>query len=214
MISLFAEAVQTQEKINSEKCSCGLPISREEAIKLLNSYPQETSDKNHYLESEAIMRGLAKHFDEDVEYWGMLGLLHDVDWSLTKCDVAEHLTKAPEILKEKGFDDDFIEAIVSHGYGFDCAGLKDKVRSEKVQHCLAAAETLTGIIYAYALMRDGVVSDMEVKGLKKKFKDKNFASGCNREIIREIEKTGLELPEFFEIAIGEVREIKDLIGLS
>ncbi len=213
MISLFNEAVQTQNAIEAEKKISNLPITREEAIKLLNSYPQEASDKNHYLESEAIMRGLAKHLNEDIEYWGMLGLLHDVDWSLTKNDISLHLTKAPEILKEKEFDDKFIETIISHGYGFSCAGLQDRVRTVKVEHCLAAAETLTGIIYAYALMRGGTVSDMEVKKLKKKFKDKNFAANCNREIIREIEKAGLSLDEFFEIAISSVNEIRDLVGL-
>ncbi len=213
MISLFNEAVEAQEKMKTEKCSCGLPISREEAINLLNSFPQEKSDKNHYLESEAIMRGLAKRLDEDVEYWGMLGLLHDVDWGLTKDNVTEHLTKAPEILKERGFSDEFIETVVSHGYGFDCAGLSDKERTKNIEYCLAASETLTGIIYAYALMRGGMVSDMQVKGLKKKFKDKAFAANCNREIIREIEKAGLTLDEFFEIAIREISEIKEIIGL-
>jgi len=214
MISLFNEAVETHEKLEAAKCSCGLPMSREEAIKLLNSYPQENSDKNHYLESEAIMKGAAKRLGENVECWGMLGLLHDVDWSLTKDDVSGHLTKAPEILKEKGFSDEFIDIVVSHGYGFDCAGLKEKERTKKVEFCLAASETLTGIIYAYALMRGGMVSDMQVKGLKKKFKDKAFAANCNREIIREIEKAGLTLDEFFEIAIKEVAEIKEVIGLK
>jgi uncharacterized protein len=214
MISLVNEAVECQEKIDCEKNNSCLPISREEAIQLLNSYPQATSDKNHYLESEAIMRGLAKKFGEDVEYWGMLGLLHDVDWSLTKENINDHLTKAPEILKKKGFSDEFIDIVVSHGYGFECAGLVDKKRGEKIEFCLAAAETLTGVIYAYALMRGGKISDMQVKGLKKKFKDKAFAANCNREIIREIEGAGLELGEFFEIAIDSLREIKDLIGLD
>jgi len=213
MISLCNEAVETQEKSEADKRCCSLPISREEAIKLLNSFPQENSDKNHYLESEAIMKGLAKRLGESVECWGMLGLLHDVDWSLTRDNINEHLTKAPEILREKGFDDKFIDTVVSHGYGFDCAGLKDKIRTEKVEYCLAAAETLTGIIYAYALMRGGMVSDMQVKGLKKKFKDKAFAANCNRDIIREIEKAGLTLDEFFEIAIKEISEIKEIIGL-
>ncbi|MFH1787185.1 MAG: HDIG domain-containing metalloprotein [archaeon] len=191
-----------------------LPISREQAIELLKKYSQEESDMNHYLESEAIMKGLAKKFGEDVEYWGMLGLLHDVDWSLTKSDWTGHGIKAKEILSEASFDEEFISTIQSHCSGYnEIPLLKEKKREKKVEHALAAAETITGIIYAYALMRGKRISDMEAKGLKKKFKDKTFAANCNREIIREIEKTGLELGEFFEIAIESIKEIKEEVGL-
>ena len=192
-----------------------LPISRQEALDLLKSMNQEESNMNHYLESEAIMRGLALHFGEDADYWGMLGLLHDVDWEQTKNNWQEHTIKAVDILKEKCFDDEFIQIIQSHGYGYDeIPAHKNKQRSKKVEHALVAAETLTGLIYAYALMRGKKVSDMEVKGLKKKFKDKSFAQNCNREIIREIEKTGLELSEFFELAIEALKGIKGEIGLE
>lgn len=191
-----------------------LPLSRNQALELLKRYNSETekADWNHYLESEAIMRAVARHLGEDEEYFGMLGLLHDIDWGITKNNSVEHLTKAPEILREAGFDEEFIKIIISHGYGFDCAGLKDKYRSEKIEYALAASETLTGLIYAYALMRKGV-SDMEVSGLKKKFKDKTFAAGCNREIIKEIENL-MPLDEFFRIAIEAVKGIKDKVGLE
>ena len=191
-----------------------LPISKEQAIELLKKYPQEKSDMNHYLESEAIMRSLAKKIGEDEDYYGMLGLLHDVDWSLTKGNSKEHLTKAPEILKNAGFDSEFIQIIVSHGYGWDCAGLQDKRREKNIELSLAASETLTGIIHAYALMRGGKVGDMEAKGLKKKFKDKAFAAGCKREIVEEIEKIGISLDEFFEVAIEGIKNIKEQVGLS
>lgn len=192
-----------------------LPITREQALELLKSMPQEKSEMNHYLESEAIMRALAKKFGENVDYWGMLGLLHDVDWSFTKNNWAEHGTKAVEILKEKGFDDEFIKIIQSHVYGYDeIPKFKDNKRTGKIEHALAAAETLTGVIYAYALMRGGRISDMEVSGLKKKFKDKRFAANCNREIIKEIEEEGLTLDEFFELSIDALKEIKDEIGLK
>jgi hypothetical protein len=160
------------------------------------------------------MRELAEHLGEDIEYWGMLGLVHDIDWELTREDVKTHLTKAPELLKEAGFGQDFIDAVVSHGCGFDCAGLKDKKRDGKIQHALAISETITGLIYAYALMRDGKVSDMQAKGLKKKFKDKTFAKTIDREIIKECEHLGLELNEFFEIAIRGISKIKDEVGLK
>ena len=195
----------------------GLPLNREQAIELLkkyNSMEEDPASWNHFLESEVIMRGVARKLGEDEEEWGMLGLLHDVDWGLTKNNIVDHLTKAPSILQEAGFDEEFIDNIVSHGCGFECAGLQDKKRSGKVQHALASCETLTGLIHAYALMRGGRVSDMEVKGLKKKFKDKTFAAGCDREIIREIENCGLGLDEFLEVGIEEMKKIKEEIGLG
>ena len=192
-----------------------LPISREEAIALLKSMSQLDSDMNHYLETEAIMRSLAEKFGDDVEYWGMLGLLHDVDWALTKKDWSGHCIKAAELLKEKGFDDGFIEDVQSHGYGHDeIPLLKDKKRASKIQYCLTAAETLTGIIYAYALMRGKRISDMDAKGLAKKFKDRKFAANCNRELVKEIELVGLSLDGFFDLSIESIKRIKYHIGLE
>ncbi len=191
-----------------------LPITREQAWELVKKHNSEKSDLNHYLESEAVMRELAEHLGEDEEYWAMLGLVHDVDWGITKQDTKTHLTKAPEILKEAGFNQDFIDAVVSHGYGFDVADLKDKKRTEKIQHALAASETITGLIHTYALMRGGKVSDMQAKGLKKKFKDKTFARAVNRDIIRECEHLGLELNEFFEIAIRGISKIANQVELE
>jgi len=192
----------------------GLPISREQALELVKKYNSHEQDLIHYLESEAVMRELAEKLGEDEEYWGMLGLIHDIDWGITKDNVQTHLTKASEILKEAGFDDEFIDVILSHGYGFDIAGLKDKKRSEKIQHALAASETITGLIHAYALMRDGRVSDMEAKGLKKKFKDKTFAAKIDRDIIKECEQLGLTLEEFFEVAINGIKKIGEEVGLK
>ena len=205
--NLLNELIKSGDEMNS------LPITREEAIDLLKSMPQLGSDMNHYLETEAIMRGLAEKFNENADYWGMLGLLHDIDWSLTKSDWKEHCIKAVEILKAKGFDDEFVTNVQSHGYGFDeIPILKEKKRNSKIQHSLAAAETMTGIIYAYALIRGKKISDMEVKGLKKKFKDKSFAANCNREIINEIELTGLSRNEFFTLSIEAIKKIKNHIG--
>ena len=190
-------------------------ITRQQALELLKSMPQQESDMNHYLETEAIMRALARHFHEDEEYWGMIGLLHDVDWALTKDNWAEHTVKAEKILKEKGFDDGFIQIVQSHGYGYDeIPAFKDRQRIKRIEYALIASETLTGIIYAYALMKGKKISDMEARGLKKKFKDRSFAANCNRELVREIEKAGLGLDEFFQIAIEAVKGIADQIGLS
>ncbi|MDP2925848.1 MAG: HDIG domain-containing protein [Nanoarchaeota archaeon] len=193
-----------------------LPISREQSIELLKKYNKEEdkNDWNHFLESESIMQELAKKLNENEEYWGMLGLLHDVDWGITKQNTVEHLTKAPEILKEAGFDEEFINNIVSHGCGFECVGLKDKKREKKIEFALAASETLTGLIHAYAIMRGRKISDMELSGLKKKFKDKAFAASCDREIIKEAENLGITLDEFLQIGIDGVKNIKDKVGLN
>lgn len=188
-----------------------LPINRPEALELVKKYNKEQSDINHYLESEAIMRALASHLKSNVEYWGMLGLLHDIDWGITKNNSKEHLTKAPQILKDAGFNQDFINTIVSHGYGFDCAGLKENKRSQDIEHALAASETITGLIHAYALMRP--ISQMEASGLKKKFKDKKFAAAVSRDIIKEIENLGISLDEFFSLSINAIKGIANEVGL-
>lgn len=191
-----------------------LPLTREQALELVKKYNSDERDLIHYLESEAVCRALARELGEDEDYFGMLGLLHDIDWGATKDNVQTHLTKAPEILEEAGFDEEFIELLISHGYGFDCANLLDKKRTEKNQFILAAGETVTGLIHAYALMRGKKISDMEVKGVIKKFKDKTFARGIEREIILECEKLGLSLEEFFEIAIRAIQSIKERVGLE
>ena len=113
-----------------------LPIRRSDAIELLKNMNQQQADMNHYLETEAIMKALATRFGEDVEYWGMLGLLHDVDWALTKDDMKEHCIKAAEILRQKGFDEKFIQTVQSHGYAHDeIPALKDKTKSGEGRAC-------------------------------------------------------------------------------
>ncbi len=192
-----------------------LTISREKAWELIKKYNSHEQDLIHYLESEAVMRELAKKLGEDEDYWGVLGLLHDIDWGLTKEEVSTHLTKAPEILKQAGFDDEFIQIILSHGYGFEeLPHLAGNKRTKRIEYALAASETITGLIHAYALMRGRKISDMEASGLKKKFKDKTFAAKIEREVIKEAENLGITLDEFFNIAIEGIKKIKDEIGLS
>jgi len=192
-----------------------LPLTREQALELIKKHNSHDQDIIHYLESEAVMKELAKHLGEDEEYWSMLGLLHDIDWGITKHAVETHLTKMPEILQQAGFDENFISTILSHGYGFEeLPQLADKKRTEKIQHALAASETITGLIHAYALMRGNKISDMEAKGLKKKFKDKTFAAKVSRDVIKEIENIGIPLPDFFQIAIDGIKNIKNQVGLE
>ncbi|MDP3881577.1 MAG: lysine--tRNA ligase [Nanoarchaeota archaeon] len=190
-----------------------LPLTREEAWNLVKKYNVDKSDLNHYLESEAVMRAVANRLREDPNYYGMLGLIHDIDWGITKENSIDHLTKAPEILKKAGFDEEFISIIISHGYGFDCAGLKDKKRTRKVEYALAASETVTGLVHSYALMRK-TITGMDSAGLMKKFKDKKFAAAIHREIIKECEQLGLSLEEFFKIAIEAIQGISEEVGLN
>ncbi|MGK0209644.1 MAG: putative nucleotidyltransferase with HDIG domain [Patescibacteria group bacterium] len=214
MISLFADAQKNMEAF-TPKTHEKLPLTNQQCIKLVNSFPQETYDKYHYLMSQAVLQGIAKHLGEDEEYWGILGLLHDIDWAVTKEDVKEHTIKAVEILEEKGFSDEFIQQVQSHAYGMNkIPEHKEKQRTQKVEFALAAGETITGLIYTYALMRGNKISDMQVKGLKKKFKDKAFAAKVDREVIREIEQAGIPLDEFFQIAIDSIANIKEIIGLE
>lgn len=195
-----------------------LLLSRQRALELVKKYNTHEQDIIHYLESEAVMRELAeclKLKPEKIEEWSMLGLLHDIDWGITKDNISTHLTKAPEILSEAGFKNNFIENILSHGYGFsELPHLAEKKRTERVEHALAASETVTGLIHAYALMRGGKISDMEVRGLKKKFKDKTFAAKVDRNIIKEAEELGITLDEFFQVAINGIKKIKGEVGLK
>lgn len=177
-------------------------ISREEAFLLLQKYNKEPFHIQHALTVEGTMRWYAKElgYGEETDYWGIVGLLHDIDFELYP---EEHCVKAPELLREAGVGEDMIYSICSHGYGI-CCDLEPKHMMEKV---LFAADELTGLIGAAALMRPSKsVMDMEVSSLKKKFKDKKFAAGCSRDVIRQgAERLGWELNELFERTILAMR---------
>ena len=148
------------------------------------------------------MRWYAKElgYGEEEEYWGQVGLLHDIDFEMYP---EQHCIKAPDLLKEGGVGEDMIYSVCSHGYGI-CCDIKPEHEMEKV---LFAADELTGLIWSAALMRPSKsVMDMEVKSLKKKFKDKKFAAGCSRDVIRQgAENLGWELDELFEKTILAMR---------
>lgn len=177
-------------------------LTREEALVLLKKYNKESFHIQHALTVEGVMRWYAKElgYGEDEEYWGITGLLHDIDFELYP---EQHCKKAPELLEEGGVGEDMIYSICSHGYGI-CCDVEPKHEMEKV---LFAADELTGLIWSAALMRPSKsVMDMEVKSLKKKFKDKHFAAGCSRDIIRTgAERLGWELDELFEKTILAMR---------
>jgi uncharacterized protein len=186
-----------------------MEITYQQAKELLDKWVTDPATRFHSRESEVLMRALAQRLGENEELWGIAGLLHDIDWDQTKTDSTRHCVLCRQILKDAGASDFLIETIVSHGYGMEqIPALKDKQRSTAIQYCLAAAETLTGIITAAALVQpDKKLQSVSLKSLKKKFKDKSFAAKCNRNIIFECEKAGIPLDEFLQIGLGAVQNI-------
>lgn len=177
-------------------------VTREQALALLKKYNKEPFHLVHAFTVEAVMKWYAKElgYEQEQEAWGIAGLLHDVDFELYP---EEHCKKAPELLAEIGASEELVHAVVSHGYGL-CTDIEPVHEMEKV---LFAADELTGLIGAAAKMRpSGSVSDMEVSSLKKKFKDKRFAAGCSRDVIKQgAQLLGWELEELFEKTISAMR---------
>ena len=177
-------------------------ITRDQAYELLTKYNKEPFHIQHALTVEGVMRWSAPelgHGDE-ADFWAIVGLLHDIDFELYP---EQHCQKAPELLREGGVSEEMIHAIVSHGYGI-CADVAPELEMEKV---LFASDELTGLIGAAARMRPSKsVSDMELSSLKKKFKDKKFAAGCSRDVIRQgAEMLGWELDKLLEQTILAMR---------
>lgn len=185
-------------------------ISREEAFNLLKKYNQDRFHIQHALTVEGVMKWYANElgYQEDAEYWGIVGLLHDIDFEQYP---EEHCKKAPELLSAAGVGKDIIHAVCSHGYQLT-VDVKPEHEMEKV---LYAVDELTGLIGAVALMRPSKsVQDMEVKSVKKKYKSNNFAAGCSREVIqRGADMLGWELNDLIEKTIYAMRscetEIQD-----
>lgn len=168
-------------------------MDREQALSVFKKYNQSPSLLKHALAVEAVMRHFTVKQGEDEEYWGAVGLLHDVDYEKYP---EQHCVKAAELLKEEGFGPEFIHAVVSHGYGI-VTDIKPELYMEKV---LYAADELTGLIAAAALMLPSKsVADLKLSSLKKKWKDKRFAAGVNREIIQNgCGMLGMELDELMQ----------------
>lgn len=190
-------------------------ISRNDAFELLKKYNKDPFHIQHALTVEAVMKWYAKElgYGEDAEYWGIVGLLHDIDFELYP---EEHCLKAPEILKEAGVSDDIIHAVCSHGYGITigCGVTLDVEPEHEMEKVLFAADELTGLIWAAALMRPSKsTKDMELKSLKKKYKSKGFAAGCSREVIeRGAEMLGWELEKLLTLTLRAMAESEDIIN--
>ena len=173
-------------------------LSRDAALALLRRYNSEAFHILHALTVEGVMRWYANErgYGEDADFWAAVGLLHDIDFENWP---EEHCTKAPELLSEGGCDEEFIHAVCSHAFG-PCSDVEPIHEMEKV---LFAADELTGLIGAAARMRPSKsCTDMELSSLKKKFKDKKFAAGCSRDVIREgAERLGWALDVLMEKTI-------------
>ena len=172
----------------------------EQAEELLKRYNKEAFHIQHAETVSKVLGEFAKEFDGDrVEFWRAVGMLHDIDFELYP---EQHCAKADEMLRELGLDEELIHAVVSHGYGI-CYSVEPTLYMEKV---LFAVDELTGLIGAAALMRPTGISDMEPKSVIKKFKDKKFAAGCNRDVIRQgADMLGMELSELIARTIDAMR---------
>ena len=186
-------------------------IAREVALAALKEYNTEPFHIQHALTVEGVMRWYAAQlgYGEDADFWATVGLLHDIDFGRWP---EEHCLKAPELLRGIGCDEEFIHAVCSHGYGL-CCDVKPEHEMEKV---LFAADELTGLIGAAARMRPSKsCMDMEVSSLKKKFKDKKFAAGCSRDVIRQgAENLGWELEKLMEMTIEAMRSCEESVNAA
>ena len=183
--------------------------TREEAYELLTKYNKSESLIHHALAVEATMLHFAKILgEEDVEKWGIIGLVHDLDYEMYP---EEHCKMTEKILREENWPEDYIRAIMSHGWKI-CTDVEPMETMEKVLYTI---DELTGLINATALMRPTGISDMKVKSVKKKWKDKSFAAGVNREIIREgAEMLNMDLSEIIQETIKAMQSVSDKIGLK
>ena len=189
-------------------------ITRDEAFTLLKKYNKDPFHIQHALTVEAVMKWYANElgYGEDAEYWGIVGLLHDIDFELYP---EEHCLKAPEMLREAGVGEDVIHSVVSHGYGITvgCGATIDVVPEHEMEKVLFAADELTGLIWAAALMRPSKsTKGMELKSLKKKYKSKGFAAGCSREVIeRGADQLGWELQKLLTMTLQAMADCEDEI---
>lgn len=184
-------------------------LSREQALALLKQYNKESFHILHGLTVEGVMRWYARElgYGEDEEFWGIVGLLHDIDFELYP---EEHCIKAPELLRAGGVEEEIIHGVVSHGYGHRV----ETAPEHEMEKVLYAADELTGLIWAAAKMRPSKsAKDMELSSLKKKFKDKKFAAGCSRDIIKKgADQLGWELDKLLDMTILAMRDCEDRVN--
>jgi putative nucleotidyltransferase with HDIG domain len=183
--------------------------TREDAFDLLKKYNQTESLIKHALAVEGVMRFMARKRNADEEKWGVVGLIHDLDYEQFP---EQHCKKTEEILRANDWPEEYIRAVVSHGWGI-CSDVKPESEMEKV---LYAIDELTGLVVTTALVRPSKsVMDLKTKSVKKKWKDKRFAAGVDRSIIENgAEMLGVEIPELITDTIAGMQEVAEEIGLK
>jgi len=185
-------------------------MDRKQAEELLHQYISDEKMLYHCYASEAVMRALAGKLGRDPEKWGIAGLLHDIDAEMTDKDPKRHALEAIPILREQGLDEDMLDAIKMHNE--EATGQQ---RTTEFQHALAAGETITGLIYATALVYpDKKIKSVKPKSIRKRMKETAFAASVNRDTIRECEQIGVPLDEFIELSLNAMKEIDQKIGLG
>jgi putative nucleotidyltransferase with HDIG domain len=187
----------------------GKKPTREEALKLLHEYNENDSLRKHAYAVEAVMRYSARKYGEDEDMWGVIGLIHDLDYEKFP---DQHCVKTKEILEEHNWPEEYVRAVVSHGWGLCC----DVEPESTLEKTLFAIDEMTGLVTANALVRPSKsVMDMTVKSVKKKWKSPAFAAGVDRSIIQKgAEMLGVEVSELIEDTIMGMREVAEEIGLK
>lgn len=185
-------------------------ITQQEAEALVEKHLTSPHLKLHSIETEAVMRGLAKRLGENEELRGLTGLLHDLDLDMIGEDLAQHGKKTVEILQSEWYDiPEMFEAILAHTEGIFP---ENKTRMTKFDYTLAAGENITGLIYAYTLMRpDKKIEWVETKSIKKRLKELRFAANVNRQFIADVEKAWITVDEFLQVALDSMKAIADKI---
>ncbi|MBQ0017777.1 MAG: hydrolase [Clostridiales bacterium] len=186
-------------------------VTREAAWELLKKYNKDPFHQHHAVTVEGVMRYFAKElgYEEDVDFWGLCGLLHDIDFEMWP---EEHCRKAPELLAEIDAPEELVHAVCSHGYGL-CCDVEPVHQMEKI---LFATDELTGIVGAAIILRPShSCQDMDLKSLRKKFKDKRFAGGCSRDVIAQgAEYLGWELDELMQRTLDAMKSMPDPTDLD
>lgn len=192
-------------------------LARDDAAAILKKYNKDPFHLRHAVTVEAVMKWFARElgYGGEAEYWGIVGLLHDIDFELYP---AEHCLKAPEMLRAEGVSEDIVHAVCSHGYGITvgCGATIDVRPEHEMEKVLFAADELTGLIWAAALMRPSKsAKDMDLKSLKKKYKSKGFAAGCSREVIeRGAAQLGWDLEKLLDMTLRAMAECEDEIAAA
>ena len=183
-------------------------MDRKEAIDLLKRYVKNDRLIKHCIAVGAIMKEIAKEMGEDADRWEIIGILHDIDYELVEGDMEKHGVVGAEILRENGFDEEICEIVKRHNHHL--FGNYEK----PVEIALQSADALSGLIIACALVKGGKITEVTPKTVKKKFKEKSFAAGCDRDRIRMIEKLGIDLPKLYEMAIRGLVNVREELGLE